>query len=814
MRLLRFALLVLALLAPVAQIGQAQTTGGSSVRAALPQDSGVDYRTWEGVANRAEAAVEARTDDVRNFEALRTRVAEFRSQFDTARNADADRIATLRSQIEALGPAPAEDGPPEAADVAARRVELNDQLAALLAPVKVAQEAYTRADGLIGEIDQIIRDRQTQRLLALDPSPLNPVLWPTALRELAAAFSTVWTEQQIHTDAGLSRNTREQLPRSLLVGLVGLVLLFRGRSWSTRFGNKMRKIGGRGSGVWGFVISLGRIVVPLAGLMALTGALVSTGMLGPKVEQFMLALPVWGGAILGFRWLAERLFSRNDDEALLNLPAQRRTEARYYATILALLVVLRGVLETIVDLSNISSQSHAVLAFPLMLLTGLILFRLGQILYGNARKPAEDEDDEPEVLGSTVDRIIRWLGLAVMAVAIAGPVMAGVGFRSAGDALLYPTVLSLALLGLVMILQRLASDLYGWITGKGAEARDSLIPILINFVLLLLSTPVLALIWGARVADLTELWAAFLGGFSLGDTRISPTDFLKVVVIFAAGYLITRVLQSALKTSVLPKTRIDPGGQTAIVSGVGYVGIFLAAIAAITGAGINLSSLAFVAGALSVGIGFGLQNIVSNFVSGIILLIERPISEGDWIEVGGQHGYVRDISVRSTRIETFDRSDVIVPNADLVSGTVTNYTRGNTVGRLILPVGVAYGTETRKVAAILQEIAEKHPMVLLRPPPSVVFVGFGASSLDFEIRAILRDVNWILSVKTEMNHQIAERFTEEGIEIPFAQTDIWLRNPEALRPREVPDVRHAEHGDEVGTIDPDDAEGEGDGDTA
>ena len=202
--------------------------------------------------------------------------------------------------------------------------------------------------------------------------------------------------------------------------------------------------------------------------------------------------------------------------------------------------------------------------------------------------------------------------------------------------------------------------------------------------------------------------------------------------------------------------------------------MILGFILAFAAAGVELSNIAILAGGLSVGIGLGLQGIVNNFVSGLILLFERPIQAGDVVAVGTTSGVVKDIGIRASMIRTWEGADVIVPNGELISGELTNWTHSDSNRRVDITVGTAYGTDPKRVTEILAALAKKHELILAEPAPVSLFMGFGESSLDFILRFWCDTSNW-LAVSSEIRGQIADAFRRAGIEIPFPQRDLHIR---------------------------------------
>jgi small-conductance mechanosensitive channel len=723
------------------------------------------YENWNKDAARAEAVLGNAEASDAALEALRSQIVDWRQTFLDAQSQDMARVGNLEDQLNALAPVP-DSGEDPLAD---RRAALSEQLNEARAPLLRAKEAYSRASGLIREIDQIISARRTNALLELGPMPLVPSKWVAAMTEVVGVIAGLADEVSGAINNAASRASFQSNLLNIILQVSLTIAFFFGASRVSARARNLSQSVVRNPRLAHLVAASVKAAMLVAAFYALGAAVLQTNMLGVRGALVLDAMPIWAGYVIAAIFISDRLATGSG--SAFELPSDLAGGSIRRTFVLgALIFVVDHALDHVFVFNEVSGASISVLHFVLILLGAYVLSRATVKL----RQASESDDAGPD--GVFAIRFARLLAQVGLFITYGAPVLGVVGYVTAAYSLVLASLLTLALCSVIVIVQGALVDLYARAIGREREQEDGLVPILISFVIGFASLPFFALIWGARVSNLSEVWDQIKEGVPVAGTRISPLDFLTFVLIFTIGYMATRLIQSALRGSVLPKTRLDAGAQNAIVSGLGYVGIFIAAMIAISSTGLDLSSLAIVAGALSVGIGFGLQNIVSNFVSGIILLIERPVTKGDWIDVGGTMGYVRDISVRSTRIETFDRSDVIVPNADLVSGKVTNYTRGNTIGRLIVPVGVAYGTDTRRVEGILREIAEAQPMVVLNPGPSVVFQGFGADSMDFEIRAILRDVNFMLSVKSEINHQIAERFVAEGIEIPFAQRDITIKN--------------------------------------
>ncbi len=279
--------------------------------------------------------------------------------------------------------------------------------------------------------------------------------------------------------------------------------------------------------------------------------------------------------------------------------------------------------------------------------------------------------------------------------------------------------------------------------------------------------------WGA-FGDINQAMT-FLSGIGVATESVKLTlgSVALAIFLFYLVISISWIVQRALEDQVYPRKKVQIGVQTSINRIIQYVFVCIGVIISLSVLGVELKSLAVVFGVLGVGIGFGLQNIVNNFASGLILLFERPIKVGDVIDVNGQKGEVKKLGLRATVVETYDKSEVIVPNSDIASSQVVNWTLSNRKIRTLFSVGVSYNSDVEKVKKLLLDIANDQEGVLKNPEPSVTFMAFGDSSLDFELR-VWSKIDDGLVVKDDINTKIYNVFKKENIEIPFPQRDVNL----------------------------------------
>ncbi|MCQ2734485.1 MAG: mechanosensitive ion channel [Alphaproteobacteria bacterium] len=275
--------------------------------------------------------------------------------------------------------------------------------------------------------------------------------------------------------------------------------------------------------------------------------------------------------------------------------------------------------------------------------------------------------------------------------------------------------------------------------------------------------------WGLPGDFILQAMKKVLCGFKIGGIQISLIAIAVGLAFFFGSLKVFKLIKNKVAENVLAEIDMDDGIKHSLISGFSFISFILSSLLAVIAIGIDLTNLAFIAGALSVGIGFGLQDVIKNLVAGIIILLERPLRVGDWVNIGGTEGIIKQINIRTTEIQSFARTSVIIPNAALISSSVTNMTLDDNISRQVVNVGVAYGSDVEKVTSILLECAAKHPAVLKNPAPMVLFNDFGASSLDFELRCYVHDIRKGWTVPSDLRYAINKRFIEEGVEIPFPQ---------------------------------------------
>jgi small-conductance mechanosensitive channel len=316
-----------------------------------------------------------------------------------------------------------------------------------------------------------------------------------------------------------------------------------------------------------------------------------------------------------------------------------------------------------------------------------------------------------------------------------------------------------------------AAALRGRVKTKMAAAAQ-----LTNKYLLVVIAAILGLYIYAYPEMMTKMWAGLTSYSGETGSKITFEALFQALLFFLCATYIVRRFKHILENFLLAKLKMNTGIKHTVVTLINYgIWIFIA-LMTLSILGIQLKNLAILFGALSVGIGFGLQNIVNNFVSGIIILFERPIKEGDWVVINGQEGIVRHVRIRATELETFDNASILIPNADILSGQVINWTHANLNGRVVVPLSVAYGSDLEKVNDVLLAVAKADSRLLSDPAPYVWFTKFADSGIELELRGVTGNVISKGAIRSDLMIAITKAFEKEGIEIPFPQQVVYLKN--------------------------------------
>jgi len=711
---------------------------------------------------------------------LRDRIGGVRDGLRGRTDALEPQISEVDTRLKQLGPAPPATAPPEDAGLAAERERLTKVFGELDATLRQARQLALRADQLTDRITDRRRAIFTQRLFKRTPSALQFTFWrdvadaaPQELRSVGYLVQSWWS--YAYETGGVS---------GIILAAVTLVALAAAATVFVRW--------------WRLREFVPRVETRFAKALAALISTLQVGLTAPLCAGAVLLVfdacglippPIWEigkglvtavaiasfshGAVAGLLapgTPARRLVPIDD------VTARRLTHRFAWAMrVLGAAIFLNVIHRAVVAPVSLTIATSALFAVIVVAIVASTLLRVRE------SAPAEAIAGHA---GAQWIRAAAWLVVAAILVALA---LGYIGFAAFLASRLLIVLAVLAELCICLIFtdalftevltgdtprNRAIAATFG-IGPRGVELIGTVLSAVVRILLVLVAIfPVL----GRSGMFATDMFGTVQGavfGFRIGEITISLTAILGAFAVLLIGILATRAVQRWLQTRFLPRTGLEPSLQLSVSTIIGYIGVIAALTFALAALGIDVQKIALIAGALSVGIGFGLQSIVSNFVSGLILLAERPIRVGDSIVVKGEEGYVRRISVRATEIETFDRASVIIPNSELITGVVKNWTHGNPTGRIICKVGVNCDADPEEVRDILLGCARDHPLVLETPPPRAFLVSLD-STLQFELRCVVGHVDNGLPVKSDLHFEILRRFRLAKIVIPNPQYEVRI----------------------------------------
>jgi len=771
-RFLRGLALVAAALIALAQAEAQQSGPSAAARPLEPLKLGLDQ--IEGTLGHEDLGDDTLVD-------LKDRAFAIRDELRARIDLLDPQLIEIDTRLKQLGPAPAPTAPPEDAAVAADRERLTRSYAETDAALKQARLLSLRAEQLSDRITDRRRSNFTRLLFKRTPSALQPAFWrgvadamPRQLRDMGLLIQEWWgSAYQTGGPSGVV------LAAAMLVALtiagIAFIRWWRRRTFlpppETRFAKALAAL------LATFQLGLTAPLCTAAVLLVFDAC----GLIPSRIWEIgkglivAVAVASFGhgvaAGLLAPGEPARRLVAVDDTTA-------RRLAKRFTwaARVLGAASFLNSIHAAVVAPVSLTVATSALFA---VLVTAIVANTLLRV-----KEAGEDGTGEATPRAQTI-RAAAWVVIAAIVLSLALGYIGLAAFLA--DRLLVVVAVLSALTICLVFTDALFTEV---VTGdtprgraiaatfgigpRGVELIGTVLSAVVRILLVLIAViPIL----GPSAMFAADMFGGVQGamfGFRIGDITISLAAILGAFAVLFLGIVATRAVQRWLETRFLPRTGLEQSLQLSVSTIIGYVGVIAVLTVALAELGIDVQKIALIAGALSVGIGFGLQSIVSNFVSGLILLAERPIRVGDSIVVKGEEGYVRRISVRATEIETFDRASVIVPNSELITGVVKNWTHGNPSGRIICKVGVSYGSDADQVREILLACARDHPLVLDVPAPRAFLVAFGDSALAFELRCVVAHVDNGLPVKSDLHFEILRRFRAAGIEIPFPQHEVRL----------------------------------------